>query len=287
MRERQERDIDYAMYECRRILENNRTDAVYSSIIVDEGQDFSSNAYRLLRHIAGEERPNDLFIVGDAHQRIYDRKAVLSQCGISVRGRSSHLRLNYRTTEEIRKCAFAFLKGVSFDNLDGEYEGEERCRSLTHGDSPTIRHFNSVADESSFIISEVKRLAERGVELKNICLVARTHNLLDDYARTFGEAGIKAYEIKRTKSDDRNADGLRIATMHRVKGLEFQHMFIAAVNDQVIPPTKAIKGKDETTRQAAIISEKCLLYVALTRAQKGACITSYGTRSIILPPADE
>jgi superfamily I DNA/RNA helicase/mRNA-degrading endonuclease RelE of RelBE toxin-antitoxin system len=283
MKERQIRDVDTAMYECRLILEKNLREAPYVAIVVDEGQDFSSNAYRLLRAIAGAEHADDIFIVGDAHQRIYKKKAVLSRCGINVRGRSSRLRINYRTTEEIRKYAFAFLKDIPFDNLDDEYEEEERCQSLTHGAYPEIQNFKSAAEEYAFIVNEVKRLTDDGIDLKDICLVARTHTLLDDYIRAFRDAGIRAYEIKRTKLDDRNFEGVRIATMHRVKGLEFQYMFIAAANNRVIPLAQAIDETDEVSKQASLVSEKCLLYVALTRAQKAAYITSYGTPSEFLP----
>jgi superfamily I DNA/RNA helicase/mRNA-degrading endonuclease RelE of RelBE toxin-antitoxin system len=283
MKERQIRDVDTAMYECRLILEKNRRDALYSAVIVDEGQDFGSNAYRLLRAIAGGEHRNDIFIVGDTHQRIYKKKAILSQCGINVRGRSSRLRINYRTTEEIRKYAFAFLKNLSFDNLDDEYEGEERCQSLTHGDYPYIQTFKSAAGEYAYITSEVKRLTHMGIDQKDICLTARTHSLLDDYVRAFRDAGIRVYEIKRTKLDDRNVEGVRIATMHRVKGLEFPYVFVAAANNRVIPLAGAIDDTDDVSKQASLTSEKCLLYVALTRAQKAAYITSYGAKSEFLP----
>jgi len=281
MKERQIRDVDMAMYECRLILEKNR-EPQYSSVIVDEGQDFSPNAFRLLRAIVNGEHTNDIFIVGDAHQRIYKKRAVLSQCGINVRGRSSRLRINYRTTEETRKYAFAFLKGIRFDNLDDEYEGEERCQSLTHGDYPHIKHFKSAAEECAFIAGEVKKLAESGVKHKDICLVARTHNLLDGYTKSFREAGIKAFEIKGSKSDDRNFDGVRVATMHRVKGLEFQYVFVAAANSRTIPLASAVNAADEVSKQECLTLEKCLLYVALTRAQKAAFITSYGKQSEFL-----
>lgn len=126
MNEKLQRDVETAMYECRKILENKKLTGQYTSIIVDEGQDLSPSAYRLLRSLAGDEHRNDIFIVGDSHQRIYRNKAVLSKCGINVRGRSSYLRINYRTTEEIRKFAFGLLNGVSFDDLDDDYEKDLR-----------------------------------------------------------------------------------------------------------------------------------------------------------------
>jgi len=115
--------------------------------------------------------------------------------------------------------------------------------------------------------------------LKDICLVARTHRLLDEYKRALPNAGIRVYEIKRNKLDDRSFDGIRIATMHRVKGLEFQYMFVAAANNRVIPLASAINENDPVSKNESLISEKCLLYVALTRAQKAAYISSYGAKS--------
>ncbi len=86
-------------------------------------------------------------------------------------------------------------------------------------------------------------------------------------------AGIKTNEIRRSKLDERSSDGVRVATMHRVKGLEFEHVFVVAVNKRVVPPVSAIDYTDPVTEEEAITAEKCLLYVALTRAQK--CPLSY------------
>ena len=127
MDERRLRDSEYAMYECRIILEKEYAGGRFENIIVDEGQDLSPSAYRLIRAIAGEPHQNDIFIVGDAHQRIYRNKAILSKCGINIRGRSRKLRINYRTTEEIRKAAFALLNGISFDDLDDAYDPGDSC----------------------------------------------------------------------------------------------------------------------------------------------------------------
>lgn len=282
MKERQVRDVNTAMYECRTILEKNHEGVKYKSIIVDEGQDLSMNAYKLLRSIAGEEHENDIFIVGDSHQRIYKNRPVLSKAGINVRGRSSYLKINYRTTEEIRKYAFAFLKGVSFDDLDEGYDDGKQCQSLTHGTKPEVLNFNSAVEEFGYILERVKNLSERGIELKDICIVARTHKLIDDYISQFTAAGIKTYEIKRSKLEDRTFDGIRVATMHRVKGLEFQYVFVAGVNQRVLPLATAINHTDAVSEDESIASEKCLLYVALTRAQKAAFITSYGKPSELL-----
>lgn len=282
MKENQIRDINTAMYESTKLLQSAGRKPRYASIIIDEGQDFSDNAYRLIRALAGEEHPNDIFIVGDSHQRIYRNHPILSKCGINVRGRSSILKINYRTTEEIRKQALLLLKGISFDDLDKGFDLGDKCQSLTHGEKPIVENFGNANDEFDFLLREVKKLKDNGVSLTDICVVARTKKLVDDYIALFTKAGIRSYAIKRNKADDRSFDGLRVATMHRVKGLEFKYVFIAAVNNRVIPLSSAINKADAVSEEESITSEKCLLYVAMTRAQKGVYITSYGRKSEFL-----
>lgn len=279
MKEKQVRDINTAMYESTKLLQAAGARPRYAHVIVDEGQDFSDNAYRLLRALAGEEHENDLFIVGDSHQRIYRNHPTLSKCGINVRGRSSILKINYRTTEEIRRYAFALLNGISFDDLDEDVDLGDRCQSLTHGEKPIIRNFKDASDEFDFIVREIKKLQANGTALTDICIVARTRKLVDDYIAQLTKAGIRSYAIKRNKSDDRTFDGLRIATMHRVKGLEFKYVFVAAVNNRIVPLSSAINKTDAVSEAESMTAEKCLLYVAMTRAQKGAYITSYGKAS--------
>lgn len=277
MNEKQQRDAELAVYECRKILEHRYKEGRYQHIIVDEGQDLSMSAYRLLRALAGEQHQNDIFIVGDAHQRIYKNKAVLSKCGVQVRGRSSYLRINYRTTEEIRKYAFGLLQGISFDDLDEDYDDGRECQSLTHGMRPEVTNFDSAEDEMKYIIDNLKKLSDSGVDYKDICIVARTHKLLDGYIAGLSQEGIRSYEIKKNKIDDRSMDGVRVATMHRVKGLEFDHVFLAAVNKRVFPlSAKRDFADDSIAIEEEITGEKCLIYVALTRARKAAYITGYG-----------
>lgn len=282
MDEKKLRDSEFAMYECRIILEKQFSAGRYESIIVDEGQDLSPSAFRLIRALAGEAHKNDIFIVGDAHQRIYRNKAILSKCGINVRGRARKLRINYRTTEEIRKYAFGLLKGVSFDDMDEEYDDGDNCQSLTHGEKPVIQKFNTPEDEMEFIVKEIKDLEAAGVPRKDICLVARTHKLINGYKDGLRNNGIDVFEITTNKVDDRSRDEVRIATMHRVKGLEFNYIFAAGVNNKVLPNGVRSDFSDDVSLEEFETEEKCLLYVALTRARAGAYVTCYGTMSNLI-----
>ena len=280
--ERKLRDSEYAMYECRIILEKQYTSGRYENIIVDEGQDLSPSAYRLIRSLAGDPHNNDIFIVGDAHQRIYRNKAVLSKCGINVRGRARKLRINYRTTEEIRKYAFGLLKGISFDDLDEAYDDGDNCQSLTHGEVPQIKRFNTPEDELEFLVNEIKALEAAGIPQKDICIVARTHKMIDAYKDGLRANGIISFEITTNKVDDRSRNEIRIATMHRVKGLEFNYIFAVGVNNKALPNGVRSDFSDDVSLEEFETEEKCLLYVALTRARVGAYVTCYGKMSSLI-----
>ena len=153
---------------------------------------------------------------------------------------------------------------------------------MTHGEKPVIENFKDANAEFEYLQEEIKKLRAADVALNDICVVARTKKLVEDYIAQFTKVGIRCYAIKRNKSDDRSFDGIRIATMHRVKGLEFKYVFVVAMNNRIVPLPSAINKTDAISEAESIASEKCLVYVALTRAQQGAYITSYGKVSEFL-----
>jgi superfamily I DNA/RNA helicase len=59
--------------------------------------------------------------------------------------------------------------------------------------------------------------------------------------RNFKNAGFTIYEIKRAAAEQRDKPGARVATMHRVKGLEFEHVIVAAANKGIVPLDAAVK----------------------------------------------
>jgi len=264
-------------------LKNTCLNLPYKSIIVDEGQDMGIDAYKLIRNIV-KPAPNDIFIAADCHQKIYAKKVVLSRCGINVKGqRSKKLKLNYRTTEEIKKWAINILKNNKIDDLDGEVDIQNGYRSLLHGKMPIVKNFESEIKEIDFIVSYIKNAIEFKTNLESICLVARTNDLANKYNLELKKQGLNTYFISRDGIDNHNDKRIRIATMHRVKGLEFNNIIVASANKNVIPLKKAISGHDnETALEEAILREKSLLYVAVTRAKKEVLITSYGPQSDFL-----
>jgi len=260
--------------EARKRIESSGISLPYKAVVIDEAQDFHADEWKLIRTIVPEEK-NDLFIVGDSHQRIYGPKIVLSQCGINIRGRSSRLRINYRTTEQIRTWAMAMLQGLSFDDLDGGVVDEKGYRSLLSGPSPQIYGFDSPEDEAEFISEQVNELLESRSP-NDICIAARTSKLLKDVYRPM----LRQMNVKHTLLDkDNHHSGVALATMHRIKGLEFPVMILAGVNDNTVP--LKIKGisSDPAAQKAHQDRERSLLFVAATRARDVLIVTSSGNPS--------
>jgi superfamily I DNA/RNA helicase len=265
--------------DARQLIENKALRLPYRAVIVDEAQDLSSEAFRLMRTIvpAGE---NDLFVVGDAHQRIYRHRVSLGKCGIDIRGRGKKLKINYRTTDEIRRFAVRLLEGRPIDDLDGGQDDQKGYMSVTRGAIPAVMTFASGGEETAYLKQHIQALAAQGSPLESICIVARTKKLVENYAAQLRESGIESYEVKPDTAEHRDRPGVRVATMHRVKGLEFEHIIVASANRGIVPLDLALAaGDDAITQRNLETGERALLYVALTRAKRSALITAYGESS--------
>jgi hypothetical protein len=276
------KEADDAMRDARILMQGKKTILPYKAILLDEAQDMGNQAFKLIREIVPSEGPNRLFIVGDAHQRIYRRKVVLSRCGIDVRGRSRKLKINYRTTEETRRWAVRVLEGFAIDDLDGGKDDQKGYKSLLHGAPPDVRHFPSFADEVVFLGKHVSALKAQGADLKSICLLARTNDLLKQYQEALRQKGVDTYLIHRNEPENRGFSGVRLATMHRIKGLEFDWIMAAGVNDGIVPLEGVLSTSDLVVLKEWELQERALLYVSVTRAKKEVLVTSFGKPSRFL-----
>ena len=273
------REPEDALRDAAALLEQGKVRVNLKSILVDEAQDMSTNAFRLLRSAIPEERANDLFIVGDGHQRIYRKRVVLSHAGVNVRGRGRRLRINYRTTDEIRRYAVALLENVDFDDLDAGVDSSRGYRSLTHGELPEVRELGSFEAEIAAIVGWLG-----DTDLSRACLVARTNDLVGRYAEALEARGVTTRTVRPNVAEDPSAPGLRVATMHRVKGLEYDRMVVAGVTGDAVPLSAVVgRSDDAAVRREAELMERALLYVALTRARQAALITAPGELSSWVP----
>ncbi len=272
------REPDDAMRDVRQILNSQQILLPYSSIVVDEAQDMGTQAFLLLRQMVTEGH-DDIFIVGDGHQRIYRHKVVLGQCGIKIIGRSRKLRVNYRTTEETRRWATSVLDNLPIDDLNEGLDSQKGTMSLMRGVEPIIKSFDSFEAECGYLIDFIRSKQEKGI-LSSTCMVVRTNSILERYKSILQNQDIPVYAIKRSAPEDRNVPGLRIATMHRVKGLEFDTIIIAGANDGVLPLRQALNSTDDPVERRDLeFRERALFYVAATRAKREVVVTSFGRKS--------
>lgn len=271
---------DDAMREARTIIERGER-LPYRSIVVDEAQDLGPSAFRLLRAMV-PEGPNDLFIAGDAHQRIYRHAVVLSRCGISVAGRSCKLLVNYRTTEETRRWAASLLEGRRLDDLEGGEDDLNGYRSLLRGQEPLLKGFATFDEEADFLASFLREVESGGERLKDVCLVVRSRALLDRYREALADRGVPLTRLEAEGAEDRDEDGVRTATMHRVKGLEFDRMILAGVCEGVVPPKSWREREDPRMLEELETRERSLLHVAATRARTRVVATWHGESSPLL-----
>lgn len=253
----------------------------YGTVIVDETQDMGPQALTLIRQLVPEAE-NDLFLVGDGHQRIYRRKTAMSHCGIKIVGRSRKLKINYRTTEETRRFACSVLEGVAVDDLDGGEDQQHDYCSLTHGSQPIIRGYADVFSEQQGIEQDIQDLLGEGIEGRDICIATRTRKRRDALAEYLSSKGVTTVLLNQ-QTDNRNMEGIRLATMHRVKGLEFRYMFLAGINKDVVPLRIAVGNtEDPVELQQNELNERALLHVAATRAVQGLYVSYSGMASELL-----
>jgi len=254
----------------------------YRHIIVDEAQDLHEAQWRLLRR-AVAAGPNDLFIVGDSHQRIYDRRSSLSKVGIDIVGRSKKLKINYRTTRQILRWSLAVLGEGDYDDLD---EGTERqdiagYHGFLEGSDPTCVGFTTRGEMIDGLVEQVRNWIDDGVDESEIGVVARTKQTFDTVERKLRDAGLAAYVLG---AELQAKDGVSIGTMHRMKGLEARCIAIidASADQLPLPVAVTVESEDAVQHGTDLRRERSLLYVASTRARDDLWVGWHGPPSPFL-----
>lgn len=252
----------------------------YRHIVIDESQDLHPQQWRMLRALA-PEAPDDLFLVGDAHQRIYDRRVSLRSLGIHVVGRSHRLRLNYRTTAEILEWSVGVLGDASYDDLDEGRDTMLGYRSALHGPPPAVVPATDRQEEIVELAAWISTLRDDGARLSDVGVAARTNWLVAEVRRELEALGLATGDL-----DDRiTGDAVRVGTMHRMKGLEFRCVAVVGVERGLVPLPAAIcpEDVDPLRHQRDVQRERCLLHVACTRARDRLRVSFSSRASDLLP----
>ncbi len=254
----------------------------FRHVLVDEAQDLHPAQWRLLRAATEPGRPDDLFIAGDPHQRVYGNKVSLRSMGISVTGRSRRLRINYRSTHEIAAWATALLAGEAVDDLDGGDDLLGDYRSAFHGSRPvTSGHSTRTAELDALVGQVAQWLTDSAIPADEIGVAVRFVQFGRDVAAALARAGIPAAVMGSSAGPEH---GVRIGTMHRLKGLEFRCVAVVGVSEGTVPMRNAITPVEVDPQQHRedLLGELSLLFVACTRAREALYVSWHGEPSRFL-----
>jgi mRNA-degrading endonuclease RelE of RelBE toxin-antitoxin system len=251
------------------VIARNKS-AIFDFVVVDEAQDLGVPHLRFLAALAGGRR-NALFFAGDLGQRIFQQPFSWKSLGVDVRGRSRTLRVNYRTSHQIRTQADRLLGPVMTD-VDGNNENRSDTVSVFNGPPPTIRSLRSQGEEAEAIAGWLTEQAAAGVLPHECGVFIRSAAQLDRARAAVSKAGLT---FKVLGEQVENTSGhLSISTMHLAKGLEFRAVVVMACDDEVIPLQERIEAVgDDADLEEVYETERHLLYVACTRARDHLLVT--------------
>ena len=238
--------------------------------VIDEAQDIAVAELRFLAALGGN-RPNSLFFAGDLGQRIFQTPFSWRALGVEVRGRSHTLRINYRTSHQIRQQADRLLPAELAD-VDGNAERRGATVSVFNGPAPEVRMFESPEDETEAIAGWLRARRDEGYAPQAIGVFVRSLEQIERALSAVQAAGMRAVQL-----DDGSggvSGSVAVGTMHLAKGLEFRAVAVAACDDEVIPLQARIERVgDDADLEEVYGTERHLLYVACTRARDCLLVT--------------
>ncbi|HAI87708.1 MAG TPA: DNA helicase [Firmicutes bacterium] len=242
----------------------------FEFVVVDEAQDVSVAQLRFLAAL-GAGHPNSLFFAGDLGQRIFQQPFSWKALGVDVRGRSRTLRINYRTSHQIRAQADRLLDPELTD-VDGNSEQRRGTISVFNGPVPVIRVRGSQDEETNTVSQWLAESLGEGMAPHEIGVFVRSAAEIERARAVVERAGIPFKVLdERVGTASGHAS---ISTMHLAKGLEFRAVAVMACDDEVIPLQERIEAiADEADLEEAYNTERQLLYVACTRARDNLLVT--------------
>jgi mRNA-degrading endonuclease RelE of RelBE toxin-antitoxin system len=247
--------------------------------VVDEAQDISVGQLRFLAALGGG-RSNSLFFAGDLGQRIFQTPFSWKSLGVDIRGRSQTLRINYRTSHQIRMQVDRLL-GPEVVDVDGNIDDRSGTVSVFNGPHPDIRVFDSDDDEIEAVASWLNDRQSEGIEPHEMGIFVRSEEQLERAQAAAGKTGLP---FKVIDDQMETITGMMsISTMHLAKGLEFRAVAVMACDDEVIPLQARMESvADDADLEEVYDTERHLLYVACTRARENLLVTSVDPESEFL-----
>lgn len=250
--------------------------AHYDHVIIDEAQDVSSAELTFLAKNYGN-KTNGLFFAGDIGQRIFRAPFSWSSLGIDIRGKANILKVNYRTSQQIRAQADLLLpKTIS----DGDDQSEDRSDTISvfRGEKPKIILNDDTANELDVVSEWITKQISLGIAPSEIGVFVRNEHLYKRAINAIKDSGNTGVVLNYKLDGDDSS--INYGTMHLAKGLEFRSVAVIACDHDVLPLKERINlFTEEADIEEVERTERQLLYVACTRARESLLVTGVGTGS--------
>jgi mRNA-degrading endonuclease RelE of RelBE toxin-antitoxin system len=258
---------------------SDRANKPFDYIVIDEAQDISPMQLKFVGAMA-EGGVNNLFFAGDLGQRIFQTPFSWSALGVQVRGRSSILRINYRTSHQIRMQADLLLdKKIS--DVDGNEEDRSGTVSVFNSLKPIVEVYDDESSETEGVAEWIGKQIEDGASAGEIGVFVRSTAEISRAERAIESAGLDVRVLNENSEPDEGF--ITVSTMHLAKGLEFRFVVVMACDDEVIPSQERIEAiTDQSDLDEVYNTERHLLYVACTRARDGLLVCGSGLGSEFL-----
>jgi mRNA-degrading endonuclease RelE of RelBE toxin-antitoxin system len=236
----------------------------FTHAVIDEAQDLGVPELRMLAAIT-PGGPDALFFAGDLGQRIFQEPFSWKALGVDIRGRSRTLKVNYRTSHQIRQAADRLLPKIVFD-VDQNEQDRRGTVSVFNGPDPEIQTFADADRETKGVADWIKAAVADGITPAEIGIFVRSNDQLARARAAVKAAGHTQLELSERLEQPQGR--VAIGTMHLAKGLEYKAVVVMACDDDVLPLQERIETvADESELDEVHETERNLFYVACTRAR--------------------
>jgi superfamily I DNA/RNA helicase len=250
-------------------LDDQPPSSRYDAVVVDEAQDITEVGVRFLLQMLKDGSKGRLLLVGDGGQRIYAGGYRLADLGLDVRGRSSVLKLSYRSTDQIMATVGSLGRWLSLEEYGEDGLGQVEVTTIRTGPRPQLRRFATLEAEQAWLAS---LLNPDDPDMDATAVLAPTNAKVTALANQVREAGLGVVLLNDYLG--REMPGVKVGTFSRAKGLEFKRVIIPGL-DSTVP-----WGNQADIEN--VLLQGGQLYVAMSRARDELLISHSGEPSVYL-----
>jgi superfamily I DNA/RNA helicase len=260
---------------------NKETISEFDNVLIDEYQDVNAMQIKFVDLILGKNPKANLFAVGDPRQSIFGWRG--SDINYILKFREKypdceiiHLTKNYRSQKKIVEFMNSSIKDMKVPNLEASRNDDAEIKILD---------FISEDSEQNFVAENITNYLIRGIPGDEIFVLARTNRQLNDLSNKLKV--LKISHVLKTDELKKPVIGqpgdITLATIHSIKGLEAQIVFVIGCNELNFPckasdhPVIEIvkSGMQEYDKEE---EERRLFYVAISRAKEKLFLSYSGKK---------